>query len=68
MDKLTTKQIRTIVAYVYDYLENQADCSCSWDEYGSCWYHLLDHERIDFLTKGAERALENISNSNSIDY
>ena len=63
---MTTKQIELVVAYVYDYLENWADCSCSYD-FGTCWYHMSDEERIAWLTQEAARKLEDTSDSNTVD-
>ena len=47
---MTTEQVRKIVAYTVYAIEN-TDCSCSFDEGGTCWYHMTDDERINAITQ-----------------
>ena len=45
-----------ITRYIYEYLEN-VDCSCSYDLFGTCWYHLSDDDRIEWLSHEVEKKL-----------
>lgn len=53
-----TELAKEITKYIYDYIRD-ADCSCSYDYFGTCWYHMSDEERINFLAQRIERTLEN---------
>lgn len=55
-----TELAQKITNYVYTYIV-EAECSCSYDPYVTCWYHMNPKERIEMLAKTVERMIDDFS-------